>query len=86
MFKIHLTIIFRYKVTSNANISGTTSKKFLSHVRTKNELTIYLAEKAVTNFENVNGGYAVSCTTKYISNLEDFAQEMMTHDHEEADS
>ena len=86
MFKIHLTIIFRYKVTSNANISGTTSKKFLSHVRTKNELTIYLAEKAVTNFENVNGGYAVSCTTKYISNLEDFAQEMMMHDHEEADS
>ena len=33
----------------------------------------------------MNGGYAVSYTTKCISNLEDFAQEMMTHDHEEAD-
>ena len=33
----------------------------------------------------MNGGYAVSYTTKYISNLEDFAQEMMTHDHKEAD-
>ena len=32
----------------------------------------------------MNGGYAVSYTTKCISNLEDFAQEMITHDHEEA--
>ena len=55
-------------------------------LKQKNELTIYLAEKAITNFKNVNGGYAVSYTTKCISNLEDFAQEMMTHDHEEADS
>ena len=81
---MHLTITFWYKVTGNTNVSGTTSKKFLSHVQTKNELTIYLAEKAITNFENVNGGYAVSYTTKCISNLEDFAQEMITHDHEEA--
>ena len=83
---MHLTITFRYKVTGNTNISGTTSKKFLSHVKTKNELTIYLAEKAIINFENVNGGYAVSYTAKCISNLEDFAQEMMTHNHEEADT
>ena len=83
---MHLTIIFRYKVIDNTNISGTTSKKFLSHVKTKNKLTIYLAEKAITNFENVNGGYAVSYTTKCISNLEDFAEEMMTQDHEEADT
>ena len=34
----------------------------------------------------MNGGYAVSYTTKCISNLEDFAQEMMTHDHEEVDT
>ena len=80
---MHLTIMFRYKVTDNTNISGTTSKRFLSHVKTKNELTNYLAEKAISNFENVNGGYAVSYATKCISNLEDFAQEMMTHDHEE---
>ena len=45
-----------------------------------------LAEKATTNFENVNDGYAVSYTTKCISSLEDFAQKMMTHDHEEADT
>ena len=83
---MHLTIIFRYKVTDNTNISGATSKKFLSHVKTKNKLTIYLVEKAITNFENVNGGYAVSYTTKCILNLEDFAEEMMTQDHEEADT
>ena len=82
-FTMHLTTIFRYQVTDNTNISGKTSKKFLSHVKTKNELTNYLAEKAISNFENVNGGYAVSYATKCISNLEDFAQEMMTHDHEE---
>ena len=82
-FTMHLTTIFRYKVTNNTNISRTTSKKFLSHVKTKTELTNYLAEKAITNFENVNGGYAVSYATKCISNLEDFAQEMMTHNHEE---
>ena len=85
-FTIHLTTIFRYKATDNTNISGTTSKRFLSHVKTKNELTNYLAEKAISNFENVNDGYAVSYATKCISNLEDFAQEMMTHDHEEADT
>ena len=45
-----------------------------------------MAEKAISNFENVNGGYAVSYATKCISNLEDFVQEMMTHDHEEADT
>ena len=45
---------------------------FLLHAKTKNDLTIYLAEKALTNFENVNGGYAVIYTTKCISNLEDF--------------
>ena len=83
---MHLTIVFRFKVTNNTNISGTTPKKFLSHVKIKNELTIYLTEKTITNFENVNGGYAVSFTTKCISNLEDFPQEMMTHDHEEADT
>ena len=83
---MHLTTIFRYKVTNNTNISRTTSKKFLSHVKTKTELKNYLAEKAITNFENVNGGYAVSYATKCISNLEDFAQGMRTHDHEEADT
>ena len=83
---MHLTTIFRYKVTNNTNISRTTSKKFLSHVKTKTELTNYLAEKAITNFENVNGGYAVSYAIKCISNLEDFAQGMRTHDHEEADT
>ena len=87
-FTMHLTIIFRYKVTykHNTNISGTTSKKSLSHVKTKTDLTIYLAAKAFTNFKNVNGGYAVSYKIKCISNLEDFAQEMMTHDHGEADT
>ena len=83
---MHLTTIFRYKVTNNTNISRTTSKKFLSHVKTKTELKNYLAEKAITNFENVNGGYAVSYAIKCISNLEDFAQGMRTHDHEEADT
>ena len=83
---MHLTTIFKYKVTDNTNISGTTSKTFLSHVKTKNELTNHLAEKAITNFKDVNGGSAVSYTTKCISNLEDFAQEMMMHDHEEADT
>ena len=60
---MHLTIKFRYKVTDNTNIFGTTSKRFLSHVKTKNELTIYLAQKVITNFVNMNGGYAVSYTT-----------------------
>ena len=83
---MHLTTIFRYKVTNNTNISRTTSKKFLSHVKTKTELKNYLAEKAITNFDNVNGGYAVSYAIKCISNLEDFAQGMRTHDHEEADT
>ena len=69
-FTMHLTIIFRYKVTDNTNISRATPKKFLSHVKTKNEPIMYLAEKAITNFENVNGSYVVSYTTKCISDLE----------------
>ena len=59
---------------------------FLSHVKTKNELTNYLAEKAIINLKNVNGGYAVGYAAECISNLEDFAKEMMTHDHKEADT
>ena len=83
---MHLTIIFRYKVTDNTNFSGTTSQTFLSHVKTKNDLTIYLVEKAITYFKNVSDGYAVSYRTKCISNVEDFAQEIMTYDHEETDT
>ena len=85
-FTIHLTTTFRYKVTDNVNISGTTPKMFLLHVKTKNELKNYLAEKAIINLKNVNGGYAVGYAAECISNLEDFAKEMMTHDHEEADT
>ena len=59
---------------------------FLSHVKTKNELTNYLAEKAIINLKNVNGGYAVGYATECISNLEDFTKETMTNDHEEADT
>ena len=44
---MHLTLIFRYKVTDNTNFSGTTSQTFLSHVKTKNDITIYLVEKAI---------------------------------------
>ena len=67
---MHLTIIFRHKVTDNTNISRATPKKIISYVKTKNEPMMYLTEKAITNFENVNGGYVVSYTTKCISNLE----------------
>ena len=52
----------------------------------KQKMSYLFGRKAITNSKNGNVGYAVSYTTKCISNLEEFAQEMMTLNHEVADT
>ena len=54
--------------------------------RHKNDLTVYLSEAAIKKFRTIGIDYAVSFTTQCISNLEGFAEEMLVHDHEEADT
>ena len=53
---------------------------------TKNDLVVYLSEAAIKKFRTIGIDYAVSFTTQCISNLEGFAEEMLVHDHEEADT
>ena len=52
----------------------------------KQKMSFLFGRKTITNSKNVIVGYAVSYTTKCISNLEEFAQEMMTLNQEVADT
>ena len=44
-----------YRITDSTNISKVSMKKILSHTKTKMELTIYLAEKAMEYFRRQRG-------------------------------
>jgi len=45
-----------------------------------------LGRQAEEIFQDIDIGYAVSYGTRCLSNLEDFTNKMMIHDHEEADT
>ena len=83
----------RYKVTDTTDISNITLKEFLSHVETKQELTIYLSKMAKLKFESMSqtaaaAGKKFEYTLTYDrvseSNIADYQLE--AHDHEEADT
>lgn len=77
---------FRYKIDDKTVISGLNSKKFLSHIETKKELTKYLAEASIQCFKDIRIDYVVSYETCSLSNLQNFPEEMLLYDHEEADT
>ncbi|XP_057308922.1 uncharacterized protein LOC130647177 [Hydractinia symbiolongicarpus] len=72
----------RYKVSDNTNISSISLKQFLSHIDTKQALTIYLAKKVMEALSSLHIRYIVTYDTKMESNFVD----CRIHDHEEADT
>ena len=76
----------RYKVSNETNLINTTLKQFLSHTETKQDLTIFLASKAVEALSKEGKKFVVTYDTKSTTNIETSAVNLQTHDHEEADT
>ena len=76
----------RYKITNETNLVITTMKTFLSHIDTKQELTVYLAKKAIPKFSEIRMSYIVTYDTMSVTNIEYVAFGIDVHDHEEADT
>ena len=55
----------------------------LSHIDTKQDCTVYLAEKSKIAFGEI---YVITYNTVRESNLGEFPEQMQTHGHEEADA
>ena len=76
----------RYKITDETNLVNTTMKIFLSHVDTKQELTVYLAQKAIPKFSEIGMSHIVTYDIMSVTNIDDVAFGIDVHDHEEADT
>lgn len=73
-----------YQISDSTNIANITLKQFLSHTSTKQELTIYLAN-SIGNVLN-NKKYAITYDITTVTNIENFDDSLLHHDHEEADT
>ena len=76
----------QYKVTDNTCIDNIPLKKFLSHIETKQELTVYLARLLVNYFEENNINYVVVYDTVCETNIDGFEEALKEHSQEEADA
>ena len=76
----------RDKITDETNLVNTTMKIFLSHIDTKQELTVYLAQKAIAKFSEIGMSYIVTYDIMSVTNIDDVAFGIDVHDHEEADT
>ena len=61
-------------------------KKFLSHVKTKQDLTIYLSKNVIKDFIQIKIEFVVTYDLCSESNIPAYPSSMMRHDHEEADT
>ena len=74
----------RYQITPTTNIENVSLKQFLSHPTTKQDLTVYLTQYSVGMLGDKR--YAITYDTVTVTNIGDFAEDICTHDHEEADT
>ena len=61
-------------------------KTLFSHIDTKQELTVYLAKKAIANFSEIGMSYIVTYDTMSVTNIDDLDFGIDVHDHDEADA
>ena len=61
-------------------------KELLSHILTKKDLTIYLAEHCVDVLSKVGKQFVVVFNTKCITNIPQYPEELLQHNQEEADT
>ena len=74
-----------YQVSDITNIENITLKQFLSHIDTKQDLTNYLTKYAKDHLHNRRKKYVTHDLTSE-SNIANYADDMKSHDHEEADT
>lgn len=74
----------QYQISANMDISNIPVKQFLSHINTKQELTVFLSGMAKDFFLENGIPYVITYDTLSESNIQDC--ELTNHDHEEADT
>ena len=76
----------RYNVSDSTKISSISLKSFLTHIDTKQNLTVYLAERSKIAFGEIYKKYVITYNTFSESNLAEILEQMQTHDHEDANT
>ena len=75
-----------YIIKDSTSLVGVKMKEFLSHILTKKDLTIYLAEHCVDALSKVRKQFAVVFDAKCITNIRQYPEELLQHNQAEADS
>ena len=73
-----------YQVTDTTSIKSIPMKKFLSHVKTKDRLCVFLSHKAHAKYADSSKVFVVSFRNNILSNRSGF--EHLSSSHEEADT
>ena len=76
----------RYVVNNHTNVCNISLKQFLSHIETKQELTIYLAKHFVSVMERIGKKYVVTYDQVTKTNINEYPRELLQNDHGEADT
>ena len=76
----------RYHIADDTNISNILLKQLLSHIETKQQLTVCLSEYVISKLEQLGIDYVVSHDSISKTNQECLSAEMLHHSHEEADT
>ncbi len=72
-------------MSENSSIAGKKLKELLAHIETKQSLTEYLAEYTMKQLKD-EVRLAISYSKETITNMNDFCDDLVRHDHEEADT
>ena len=76
----------KYILKDSTLLEGIKIKDFLLHIETKSNRTTYLAEHAITALKESVKRIGVVYQTKGVSNIENYPQELLQHNHDEADT
>ena len=62
------------------------TSQFLSHIKAKQDMTVYLSKKLETALTKTNISYVISYKNNCLTNMMDFDDGLQGHNHEEADT
>ena len=80
------SVVPRSLFTPDTIIKHLKTSEFLSNVKTKQDMTIYLSKKLETALTKTNISYVISCKNKCLRNVMDFDYGLQGHSHKEADT
>ena len=76
----------QYKVDDSTIIKYLKTSEFLSHIKTKQNMTVYLSQKLETALTKTNISCVINYKNKCLTNVMDFTYGLQGHNHEEADT